>query len=868
MFARFFSRGLRSAHGKEEPGPTTSDRDSHLSRRETGYASGDHGWDRESRRSSAVSSRKNSRTSHKKVGDEEEEDEFVFHMQMAMDMSRDQNTHDTSVRNRTSSRPQHDNFPGVERTPPHTESPGLNGDSQKHRAGQARPRGRDQAEGGDGFKTVNVKPSRGSRVGSNRHFDQASASRRASSVATSPSNANVYGTSPNNATFYASSPNSSTSATPQVLPPARNIRPWQGADGSVEMISSRLEGQALACRFWISMCLDYNDQPCNGFYDIWGDFPELEIHGGRLPSLSNLTAIRSRIAFEDQREVLLVDEASDACLRELKSVAVTTCQGLSPPERKIEALAELVAQRFGGVSVSGDAGLKLAFQREMSRLQRSCATYVVRIGDIVLGLTRHRALLFKVLAGAVGLRCRLVRGRFYCEGTDEAGVVLRRSDGSQCMVDLIRRPGRLVNPHEFSKDKSEGKEPGLSGSAPACEGVDPEFEAAVLALVVRHEVTVEDACDALVASAGDVEGAHKICQGADMFNCSIQDAALLLEAHGWNLSWAVDQVLGQDGRDVEKVLKDLRASSQARQSQTFSSTHSPFQQTSAPRDAKPSARTRSQQHTFTQGREGDGGGGPDTSTNNRDEEKRTDEGDRTSAGLTYRQKSRMERRNKRAGMNAEDRTNNNPQSASKSWNSPSQHTPPSCAASGSRTEQAASPSTPPNSSTSGDVLHPTPGDETRRVAREEMQQRQALLQRAERAAQAKAAKTQEDSNQRVQARGSARAAERIAEMREDEAEQAGLREKTEEEQKGFQEKYGKKIERLDLVGTLQLFGVKVVRESGNKRKEPSTADIRKAYREALLRFHPDRQQTQDTQTQVHAAEVFKVINKKMDEYSQ
>lgn len=43
---------------------------------------------------------------------------------------------------------------------------------------------------------------------------------------------------------------------------------------------------------------------------------------------------------------------------------------------------------------------------------------------------------------------------------------------------------------------------------------------------------LEEACDALVLSGGDLMHAHLVCQGADMFNASLQDTAMFLEAHG------------------------------------------------------------------------------------------------------------------------------------------------------------------------------------------------------------------------------------------------------------------------------------------------------------------------------------------------
>lgn len=63
---------------------------------------------------------------------------------------------------------------------------------------------------------------------------------------------------------------------------------------------------------------------------------------------------------------------------------------------QVEKLAALATQKMGGVSVSGDAGLRMAFNREITKVKRSGATYVVRLGEVRVGLARHRALLFKV----------------------------------------------------------------------------------------------------------------------------------------------------------------------------------------------------------------------------------------------------------------------------------------------------------------------------------------------------------------------------------------------------------------------------------------------------------------------------------------
>ena len=52
---------------------------------------------------------------------------------------------------------------------------------------------------------------------------------------------------------------------------------------------------------------------------------------------------------------------------------------------------------------------------------------VIPIGQLSVGLPRHRSLLFKALADACELPCRLLRGRFYTGGSEEKAVVMVRS---------------------------------------------------------------------------------------------------------------------------------------------------------------------------------------------------------------------------------------------------------------------------------------------------------------------------------------------------------------------------------------------------------------------------------------------------------
>ena len=48
--------------------------------------------------------------------------------------------------------------------------------------------------------------------------------------------------------------------------------------------------------------------------------------------------------------------------------------------------------------------------------------------------------------------------------------------------------------------------------------------------------------------------------------------------------------------------------------------------------------------------------------------------------------------------------------------------------------------------------------------------------------------------------------------------------------------------------------------------KPTAGQLRKAYRQAVLRFHPDRQGKSSVRERVEAEEKFKIISRKMDEW--
>ena len=92
---------------------------------------------------------------------------------------------------------------------------------------------------------------------------------------------------------------------------------------AAEVLRSRRDGQTVANRYYITMCMDYAHAPYNGFYDLWGDFPEAETGNSRLPPLERLAQIGYDGASPGRgREVLLVDHCSDGDLQKLRAQAL------------------------------------------------------------------------------------------------------------------------------------------------------------------------------------------------------------------------------------------------------------------------------------------------------------------------------------------------------------------------------------------------------------------------------------------------------------------------------------------------------------------------------------------------------------------
>ena len=135
--------------------------------------------------------------------------------------------------------------------------------------------------------------------------------------------------------------------------------------------------------------LGYEDKVVNGFYDVLSTDSAVQ---GKIPSLSDIEASFGSSGFE----VVMVNMTVDHALEELVQIAqcIADCPG-TEVRVLVQRLAELVMGHMGGPVK--DAHFMLARWMERStELRTSLHTSVLPIGSINIGLSRHRALLFKV----------------------------------------------------------------------------------------------------------------------------------------------------------------------------------------------------------------------------------------------------------------------------------------------------------------------------------------------------------------------------------------------------------------------------------------------------------------------------------------
>lgn len=143
--------------------------------------------------------------------------------------------------------------------------------------------------------------------------------------------------------------------------------------------------------------LGYDDKILDGFYDLYGILTEST--SSRMPSLVDLqgAVVSDNISWE----AVLVSRAADSNLLKLEQMALemavkSRSEFLSVVGGDlVRKLAALVSDYMGGPVGDPDTMFR-AWKRLSHSLKESLGSMVLPLGSLTIGLSRHRALLFKV----------------------------------------------------------------------------------------------------------------------------------------------------------------------------------------------------------------------------------------------------------------------------------------------------------------------------------------------------------------------------------------------------------------------------------------------------------------------------------------
>ncbi|RDY08419.1 Serine/threonine-protein kinase EDR1, partial [Mucuna pruriens] len=224
--------------------------------------------------------------------------------------------------------------------------------------------------------------------------------------------------------------------------------------------------EALSRQYWEYNVLDYEEKVVDGFYDVYGPYND-SVMQGKMPSRTDLEANPGG------SEVVIVNRTIDPALEEL--IQVAQCIAIDCPVAiLVQRLAELVTSHMGGPVK--DANIMLARWTETrAELRTSLHTIVLPLGSLNIGLSRHRALLFKVLADNINMPCRLVKGSHYTGVEDDAVNIIKLEGEREFLVDLMAAPGTLIPADILSTKDSAFKSynPKILPSIPSTK--DTEF---------------------------------------------------------------------------------------------------------------------------------------------------------------------------------------------------------------------------------------------------------------------------------------------------------------------------------------------------------------------------------------------------------
>ncbi|KAE9585414.1 putative protein kinase TKL-CTR1-DRK-2 family [Lupinus albus] len=223
-------------------------------------------------------------------------------------------------------------------------------------------------------------------------------------------------------------------------------------DSALSSLSSNSE-ETLSHRFWVNGSLSYFDKIPDGFYLIHGMDPFVWticidlLENGRIPTVDTLKSIES--SADSSLEVVLVDRRSDASLRELQNRAHNISSSCITTTEVVDQLAKLVCNCMGGSASVWEDDFFPIWRNCINYLKDCLRSVVVPIGNLSIGLCRHRAILFKVLADTIDLPCRIAKGCKYCSKDDASSCLVRFGLEREYLIDLIGNPGCLCEPNSM-----------------------------------------------------------------------------------------------------------------------------------------------------------------------------------------------------------------------------------------------------------------------------------------------------------------------------------------------------------------------------------------------------------------------------------
>ncbi|KAL2461731.1 protein tyrosine kinase family protein [Abeliophyllum distichum] len=199
----------------------------------------------------------------------------------------------------------------------------------------------------------------------------------------------------------------------------------------------------VAYRYWNYNALSYDDKILDGFYDLHGISKSTS---SRMPSLVDLQGIP--VSENVSWEAILVNKAADIKLSNLEQKAIEMAVKLRSDSVNfvsimVQKLATLVSDYMGG-PVGDPDNMLLSWRNLSYKLKENLGTIVLPLGSLTIGLARHRALLFKVLADSVGIPCCLVKGQQFTGSDDVAMNIVKVNNGREYIVDLMADPGTVI----------------------------------------------------------------------------------------------------------------------------------------------------------------------------------------------------------------------------------------------------------------------------------------------------------------------------------------------------------------------------------------------------------------------------------------